>query len=61
MFLPALWAPGCGVSELRFHGHVQEAVLSVEPEPSFAKRFPVFDGVCMGNRKACKCGAPFLG
>ena len=40
---------------------MQEALLAAEPEPSFAKRNPVFDGVCMGNRKACKCGAPFLG
>ena len=33
----------------------------VEPEPSFAKKFPIYDGVCMGNRKSCTCGAPFLG
>lgn len=40
---------------------LQEAVLAAELVPSFAKRNPTFDGVCMGNRKACKCGAPFLG
>ncbi|CAK0783798.1 hypothetical protein CVIRNUC_006998 [Coccomyxa viridis] len=39
----------------------QEKLLAVPPEPSFAKRNPEFEGVCMGNRKACKCGAPFLG
>ncbi|KAK9820244.1 hypothetical protein WJX72_007936 [[Myrmecia] bisecta] len=39
----------------------QEALLATEPEPSFAKRNPTFEGVCMGNRKTCQCGAPFLG
>uniref|UniRef100_A0A7S0YR66 Exonuclease domain-containing protein n=1 Tax=Polytomella parva TaxID=51329 RepID=A0A7S0YR66_9CHLO len=28
--------------------------------PSFARRFPQFEGVCMGNRKQCSCGAPFF-
>ena len=36
-------------------------LLSVEPEASFAKRNPTFEGVCMGNRKTCQCGAPFFG
>lgn len=32
------------------------------PTPlSFSKRYPRFQGVCMGNRKLCDCGAPFLG
>ncbi|CAL5222670.1 g5068 [Coccomyxa viridis] len=39
----------------------QEKLLAIPPEPSFAKRFPTFEGVCMGNRKTCRCGAPFLG
>lgn len=38
----------------------KESLLKFEPEPSFAKKHPVFDGVCMGNRKTCTCGAPFL-
>ena len=29
-------------------------------QPSFAKLHPEYDGVCMGNRKTCKCGAPFF-
>jgi hypothetical protein len=39
----------------------KEKLLEGEPEPSFAKRFPTFEGVCMGNRKTCTCGAPFFG
>ncbi|KAK9908817.1 hypothetical protein WJX75_003286 [Coccomyxa subellipsoidea] len=39
----------------------QETVMAAEVQPSFAKRNPEFDGVCMGNRRQCKCGAPFLG
>ncbi len=39
----------------------QEALLAAEPTESFAKRNPTFEGVCMGNRKTCRCGAPFLG
>ena len=30
------------------------------PAPSFAKRNPSFEGVCMGNRKTCTCGAAFF-
>ena len=37
------------------------ALLASTPEPSFAKQNPSFEGVCMGNRKTCTCGAPFLG
>jgi len=36
-------------------------LLASSPEPSFAKRNPSQEGVCMGNRKTCTCGAPFLG
>lgn len=39
----------------------KEKLLEGAPEPSFAKRFPTFEGVCMGNRKTCTCGAPFFG
>ena len=38
----------------------KEKLLEKEPEPSFAKRFPSYEGVCMGNRKTCTCNAPFL-
>ncbi len=40
---------------------MQEALLAAKVEPSFAKRNPEFEGVCMGNRKNCVCGAPFFG
>lgn len=36
-------------------------LLSTPPPPSFAKRYPIFEGCCMGNRKTCMCGAPFFG
>mmetsp|Transcript_33278 Transcript_33278/g.94275 ORF Transcript_33278/g.94275 Transcript_33278/m.94275 type:complete len:93 (+) Transcript_33278:875-1153(+) len=39
----------------------QAMLLAIPPPPSFAKLHPVFEGCCMGNRKTCKCGAPFLG
>ena len=34
--------------------------LSTRARPSFAKLNPEFEGVCMGNRQTCKCGAPFF-
>ena len=39
----------------------QAALLATPPQPSFARQHPSFEGVCMGNRKTCTCGAPFLG
>jgi hypothetical protein len=36
------------------------ALLSTPMDSSFAKSNPVYDGVCMGNKKTCKCGAPFF-
>lgn len=39
----------------------QAALLASPPAPSFARQNPSFEGVCMGNRKTCTCGAPFLG
>jgi RNA exonuclease 4 len=36
-------------------------LMDAPTKPSFAKLNPTSDGVCMGNRKTCKCGAPFLG
>jgi RNA exonuclease 4 len=38
----------------------QQALLAVPPEPSFARLNPAYEGVCMGNRKTCTCGAPFF-
>jgi len=40
---------------------LQQKLLAMPPEPSFAKQNPSYEGVCMGNRKTCTCGAPFLG
>ena len=37
----------------------QQSLLATPPHPSFARRFPTFEGVCMGNKKTCQCGAPF--
>ena len=39
----------------------QRALLKTRAPMSFSRRFPRFEGVCMGNRKLCTCGAPFLG
>lgn len=38
----------------------QQLLLSSAATPSFAKLHPQYEGVCMGNRKTCTCGAPFL-
>jgi RNA exonuclease 4 len=38
----------------------QAALLAAPPRESFAKRNPTYDGVCMGNRRTCTCGAPFF-
>jgi len=40
---------------------VKQKLLESPPEPSFAKKNPSWEGVCMGNRKTCTCGAPFFG
>lgn len=39
----------------------QQKLLAIPPEPSFAKKNPSYEGVCMGNRRTCVCGGPFLG
>mmetsp|Transcript_2052 Transcript_2052/g.4190 ORF Transcript_2052/g.4190 Transcript_2052/m.4190 type:complete len:247 (-) Transcript_2052:224-964(-) len=39
----------------------QASLLAAPIKPSFAASNPTFEGVCMGNRKSCKCGDPFLG
>jgi RNA exonuclease 4 len=38
----------------------QQALLAAPPSASFARRNPSYEGVCMGNRKTCTCGAPFF-
>jgi RNA exonuclease 4 len=55
----------------RLHGHltqmggnhaVEEAkarLLMVPVSPPFKKRHPVFEGVCMGDKRTCQCGAQF--
>jgi len=35
-------------------------LLSTTIDVSFAKQNPEYDGVCMGNKKTCTCGAPFF-
>eukprot|EP00878_Enallax_costatus_P044146 GHUV01052401.1.p1 GENE.GHUV01052401.1~~GHUV01052401.1.p1 ORF type:complete len:108 (-),score=33.05 GHUV01052401.1:244-567(-) len=38
----------------------QQALLDAPPTLSFARQNPTYEGVCMGNRKSCTCGAPFF-
>ncbi len=38
----------------------QQALMAKAPEPSFARIHPSYEGVCMGNRKTCSCGAAFF-
>ncbi len=38
----------------------QQMLLTAPQAPSFAVRNPLFDNVCMGNKKKCVCGAPFV-
>jgi RNA exonuclease 4 len=35
------------------------SLLSIPVSPPFKKRYPAFEGVCMGDKRACRCGAPF--
>eukprot|EP01083_Nonionella_stella_P061209 159559_1 len=37
----------------------RQLLLSTPPQASFSKQFPYYDDVCMGNKKMCRCGAPF--
>jgi hypothetical protein len=39
---------------------MQDNLLNTPVDPSFAKMNPTCDGVCMGNKKTCKCGAPLF-
>jgi len=38
----------------------QSELIETQRPWSFSKRHPQFEGVCMGNRRLCMCGAPFL-
>ncbi|KAL6757457.1 ribonuclease H-like domain-containing protein, partial [Haematococcus lacustris] len=38
----------------------QAALLAAPPMVPFSRRHATFEGVCMGNRKQCSCGAPFF-
>eukprot|EP00882_Tetradesmus_deserticola_P008086 GHRQ01008516.1.p1 GENE.GHRQ01008516.1~~GHRQ01008516.1.p1 ORF type:complete len:253 (+),score=78.04 GHRQ01008516.1:76-759(+) len=38
----------------------QQAMLDAPPTLSFARNNPSYEGVCMGNRKTCTCGAAFF-
>jgi RNA exonuclease 4 len=37
-----------------------QLLLDTPVDDSFAKQHPVYEGVCMGQKKTCKCGAPFF-
>mmetsp|Transcript_19332 Transcript_19332/g.21640 ORF Transcript_19332/g.21640 Transcript_19332/m.21640 type:complete len:370 (-) Transcript_19332:58-1167(-) len=37
-----------------------QLLLNTPIDDSFAKRNPTYEGVCMGMKKTCKCGAPFF-
>jgi RNA exonuclease 4 len=39
---------------------LQQATLSAPRKPSFAMQNPVFEGVCQGQRRTCRCGGPFF-
>lgn len=39
---------------------LQHMTLHAPRVLGFSSRHPEIDGCCMGNRKTCKCGAPFL-
>jgi RNA exonuclease 4 len=38
----------------------QQAMLNAPPTLSFARNNPSYEGVCMGNRRTCTCGAAFF-
>jgi len=37
-----------------------ELLLNTSVDESFAKKYATYDGVCMGQKKTCKCGSPFF-
>ena len=56
----AYYSSGQGGGEAALEAAKQK-LLETPPEPSFARKNPSWEGCCMGNRKTCTCGAPFLG
>jgi len=44
-------------AQLAFAHHL---LLQNPVDESFGKKHSVYEGVCMGQRKSCKCGDPFL-
>lgn len=40
---------------------MQAKVLETPPSPSFSKKYPVYEGCCLGNKRKCNCGAPLFG
>lgn len=40
--------------------HAHMLLINTPVDSSFAKKYPVYDNVCMGMKKVCKCGAPFF-
>jgi DNA polymerase III epsilon subunit-like protein len=38
----------------------KQLLLELPVEPAFSKKNPIYTGVCMGNRKLCKCGSPWF-
>lgn len=55
-----LWKQLSAPSEKANLAKAHELLLQLPVESSFAKRNPTLDGVCMGNKKSCSCGSPFL-
>ena len=39
---------------------LQMAMLHTPRQPAFSALNPTIDGCCLGNKKNCKCGAPFF-
>lgn len=35
-------------------------LMSTPVEKPVHKHYPIFEGVCLGHRKSCECGAPFI-
>lgn len=38
----------------------RQCLVDAPPTASFSKNNPTYEGVCMGNKRACACGAPFF-
>lgn len=47
-------------SNSRVWGKTQKNLRDSRRPTSFSKQHPTFEGVCMGHKELCRCGAPFL-